>query len=185
LLRHISQVLPHGVEMNVMTLGSIPLYDGDLDGESLPPAVAAFKQQILAADGLVVCSPEYNYGMPGVLKNAIDWASRPAFASPLKGKVALIITSSPGTAGGVLAQAQIRDALTATLARPISVPHVAIPGIAAKLATGQLNDEPTLEMIARATQELISEIQLRCGAHVTDERHLVGITSRAPSTFST
>jgi len=116
-LRSLPPLLPATVAFELFPLGEIPLYNADLDTDSPPAGVVRLKQAIAAADGLVVCSPEYNYGIPGVLKNAIDWASRPGFASPLRGKPVLVMTASPGTAGGVRAQAQIRDAFAATLAR--------------------------------------------------------------------
>jgi len=98
-------------------------------------------------------------GIPGVLKNAIDSASRPCFASPLKGKPALIMTASPGTAGGVRAQSQVRDALTATLARPLVRQHIAIASVATRVQDGQVVDKPTLDIIQAGLQELIEEIR--------------------------
>ncbi|MDI3382878.1 NADPH-dependent FMN reductase [Xenophilus aerolatus] len=163
-LRHVGTMLPAAVTQQLTTLGQVPLYDGDLDGATPPAAVAELKDAIAQADGLVICSPEYNYGIPGVLKNAIDWASRPGFASPLKGKPALIITASPGALGGVRAQAQIRDALAATLARPLSRPHVAIPLIATRFQDGRLVDTTTLEMLQAAIGDLLAEIRLLAAA---------------------
>ncbi|RDI25123.1 NADPH-dependent FMN reductase [Pseudacidovorax intermedius] len=163
-LRHMATLLPADAQQRLFTLEEIPPYDGDVDGPQPPAAVAELKDAIAQADGLVICSPEYNYGMPGVLKNAIDWASRPAFASPLKGKPALVITASPGALGGVRAQAQIRDALAATLARPLSRPHVAVPLIASRFQDGQLSDATTLEMLQAALADLLAEIRLLAAA---------------------
>lgn len=98
-LRSLPPLLPPGVTLDIFPLDEVPLYNADLDGDKRPAAVVQLKSAIASADGLVLCSPEYNYGIPGVLKNAIDWASRPGFASPLKGKPVLIMTASPGTAG--------------------------------------------------------------------------------------
>lgn len=158
-LRSLPPLLPPGATLELFPLGEIPLYNADLDGDQPPAAVARLKEAIKTADGLVFCSPEYNYGIPGVLKNAIDWASRPGFASPLKGKPALIMTASPGTAGGVRAQSQIRDALTATLARPLVRQHIAIASVATRVQDGQLVDKPTLEIIQAGLQELLEEIR--------------------------
>ncbi|KQW61858.1 NADPH-dependent FMN reductase [Variovorax sp. Root411] len=152
--------------MQIVPLDDIPSYNADLDGEAPPEPVARLKSAVAGADGLVLCSPEYNYGMPGVLKNAIDWASRPGFASPLKGKPALIMTASPGTAGGVRAQAQIRDALAATLARPLVRQHVAIANVASRIQDGRLVDAPTLDFIRAALEELLDEIALLAGARL-------------------
>jgi len=158
-LRTLSEVHSH-VQIDVRTLEDIPLYNADLDGEHTPEGVKKLKDSITAADGLIVCSPEYNYGIPGVLKNAIDWASRPGFKSPLARKPALIITASPGTAGGVRAQHQIREALSATLARPITRQHVAIPSVGTKIESGRLTDAPTLALMAEALRDLQAEIEL-------------------------
>jgi len=159
-LRSLESLLPSRATMQICPLNDVPLYNADLDGDAPPESVARMKEAIRAADGLVVCSPEYNYGIPGVLKNAIDWASRPGFASPLKGKPALIVTASPGTAGGVRAQAQIRDALAATLARPVIRQHVAIANIASRVREGRLADEATLDFVRTALSDLLEDIRL-------------------------
>ena len=158
-LRSLQPLLPPGATLELFPLDEIPLYNADLDGDQPPSAVGQLKEAIKSTDGLVFCSPEYNYGIPGVLKNAIDWASRPGFASPLKGKPVLIMTASPGTAGGVRAQSQIRDALTATLARPLVRQHIAIASVATRVQDGQLVDKPTLDIIQAGLQELIEEIR--------------------------
>ena len=159
-LRSLQPLLPPEVEVQLVPLDDIPPYNADLDGDTPPEPVARLKRAIAEADGLVLCSPEYTSGMPGVLKNAIDWASRPGFASPLKGKPALVMTASPGTAGGVRAQAQIRDALAATLARPLVRPHVAIASVASRIQDGKLVDVPTLDFIRVALAELLDEIAM-------------------------
>ncbi|MDR6428928.1 chromate reductase [Variovorax beijingensis] len=163
-LRSLQPLLPASAAIELFALNDIPLYNADLDGDAPPPAVARLKAAIAEADGVVLCSPEYNYGMPGVLKNAIDWASRPGFASPLKGKPVLIATASPGTAGGVRAQAQIRDALAATLARPVVRQHVAIANVATRIHDGRLDDESTLDFLRVALADLLQEIELLDGA---------------------
>jgi len=157
-LRSLQPLLPETASIELFPLDDIPLYNADLDGDAPPAAVARLKTAIAQADGLVLCSPEYNYGMPGVLKNAIDWASRPGFASPLKGKPVLIATASPGTAGGVRAQAQIRDALAATLARPVVRQHVAIANVGTRIRDGRLVDESTLDFLRVALADLLQEI---------------------------
>ncbi|MBB6561968.1 chromate reductase [Acidovorax soli] len=158
-LRSLHPLLPPTATLELFPLDEVPMYNADLDGDTPPAPVAALKAAIASADGLVICSPEYNYGIPGVLKNAIDWASRPGFASPLKGKPALVMTASPGTAGGVRAQAQIRDALAATLARSLVRQHIAIAGVAARIQDGRLTDAPTLEFIQAGLVDLLDEIR--------------------------
>ncbi len=141
-------------------IGALPHYDQDLDGAAAPEAVTRLRRQIDEADGLVVVSSEFNYGIPGVLKNAIDWASRPAFASPLKGKPVLIVTSSPAFTGGVRAQQQLREVFSATLARPVPTPEVVIAQVHTKIADGRLTDRATIDFALAAYRALFAEIEL-------------------------
>lgn len=159
-LRTIGERLQGKAELTLLPLDDIPLYNADLDGDAPPPPVRALKEAIARSQGLVLCSPEYNYGMSGVLKNAIDWASRPGFKSPLKDKPALIMTASPGTAGGARAQYQIREALSGALARPIARPHVAIATVHQKIVDGRLTDEATIEFALQAVDDLLAEVRL-------------------------
>jgi chromate reductase len=141
-------------------LHSIPLYNADLEptqGQA-PDPVLEFRQAIAAADGLVIVSPEYNYGMSGVLKNALDWASRPGYKSVLKDKPVLIVTNSPGVLGGVRAQQQLRQTLTATLSRVIVGPEIVVPHVAAKLSDGKLTDEHTVAALKRGLEGLAAEV---------------------------
>ena len=117
-LRAMAPLLEDRASLEVSLLHDVPPYNADLDGEAMPEPVRRLKQAVAAADGLVVCSPEYNYGMSGVLKNAIDWASRPGFKSPLKGKPVLVMTSSPGAVGGARAHCQIREAFSVQVRNP-------------------------------------------------------------------
>jgi NAD(P)H-dependent FMN reductase len=106
-LLHAARSLATGVELEVATLHGIPLYDGDLEtSQGIPKAVAALKERILAADGLLLATPEYNNGIPGVFKNAIDWLSRPSADVPrvFGGRPCALIGASPGGFGTILAQ---------------------------------------------------------------------------------
>lgn len=107
LLRAAIAVLPAAAELEVRTLHGIPLYDGDFEArDGIPPGVAALKSAIMAADGLILATPEYNNGIPGVFKNGIDWLSRPAseIARIFGGKPTALIGASPGAFGTLLAQ---------------------------------------------------------------------------------
>lgn len=159
-LHALAAITADRAHVDVVTLHDVPLYNADHDGDQPPPGVAALKAAIASADALVICSPEYNYGIPGVLKNAIDWASRPGFNSPLKGKPALIMTASPGTAGGIRAQAQIRDTLSAVLARPVARQHVAIAGVGSKVADSRFTDDATATFVSQAVDDLLGEVRL-------------------------
>jgi NAD(P)H-dependent FMN reductase len=107
LLRAAAELLPPDVELRIATLRGIPLYDGDLEAaEGIPAPVAALKDAIAAADGLLLATPEYNNAMPGVAKNAVDWLSRPPadIARVFGGKPVGVIGASPGGFGTILSQ---------------------------------------------------------------------------------
>lgn len=108
LLRAARRSAPEGVEIEIATLHGIPLYDGDLEAATgIPEAVDALKARIRASDALLLATPEYNNGMPGVLKNAIDWLSRPAgeLRQLFGGRPLALMGASPGGFGTLLAQA--------------------------------------------------------------------------------
>jgi len=146
-----------GVEIEVFDISSIPLYNGDLDGEHPPDPVAKLKNAIDACAGLLVVSPEYNYGIPGVLKNALDWASRPGYKSVLKGKPVAIITCSMATTGGARAQSAIRDCFYGCLARVVPAAEVAIASAKSKVEGGKLTDAKTLELAGALVKALVAE----------------------------
>jgi len=159
-LKTLAESLPGHVEMVLFPLHDIPPYNGDLDGDLCPAEVRRLKQAITDCQGLVLSSPEYNYGISGVLKNALDWASRPSLASPLKGKPALIMTSSPSFAGGVRAQAQIRETLTACLSRPLNRAQVVINHANDKVKDGRLIDQASIDFMLAGIDDLLAEIRL-------------------------
>jgi chromate reductase, NAD(P)H dehydrogenase (quinone) len=107
LLRASQELMPAGASLELATLHGIPLYDGDLEAEhGLPEAVVALKARLRACDGLLLATPEYNNGIPGVFKNAIDWLSRPSAeaAAHFGGRAVAVIGASPGGFGTILAQ---------------------------------------------------------------------------------
>lgn len=114
-------------------IDQLPFYSEDLNRER-PPKVASFLEQVAQCDGIVFVTPEYNHSIPAVLKNAIDWASRPAFASPLKGKPVTIVTQSGSAVGGARAQAHLKLVLDSTLSRVHSF-HEMLIGEADKFFT--------------------------------------------------
>lgn len=122
LLRAAQEEAPSGMEIQLYDIASIPFYNADVEARGDPEPVAAFKAAIRAADALLIATPEYNHGIPGVLKNAIDWASRPHRASPLDCKPVAIMGATAGRGSTFQAQAQLREALvyagSCTLAQP-------------------------------------------------------------------
>ncbi|HVB66856.1 MAG TPA: NADPH-dependent FMN reductase [Acetobacteraceae bacterium] len=147
--------LPAGTVLDRHDL-RLPLYDEDEDGPATPDPVRAFRQMIAECDGLLVVTPEYNHGIPGVLKNALDWASRPYGDCVLIGKPALIISTSPGFVGGARAQAQVNETLLSCHVRIVTGPQVVIGNIAGKIRDGRLVDEPTLQFAAAAVDRLLA-----------------------------
>jgi chromate reductase len=108
LLRAAAELAPEGTTLEIASIRDIPLYDGDLEAaEGIPEAVKALEDRIAAADGLLLASPEYNNGIPGVMKNAIDWLSRPPadIGRVFGGKPVAVMGATPGRAGTALAQA--------------------------------------------------------------------------------
>src|ERR1700726_3904128 len=97
------ELKPAGMEVTIADISQIPLYDEDVRAQGFPPPVETLRQQIKAADALLFACPEYNYSMSGVLKNAIDWASRPP-DQPFAGKPVAMISAAAGMAGGARAQ---------------------------------------------------------------------------------
>jgi chromate reductase len=121
LLRLAAEELPEGAELDVYdALADIPAYDQDLD-DLVPDAVADLKAAIAAADAVLVATPEYNGSVPGFLKNALDWVSRPIAESPMRGKPVAVIGASPGQFGAVWAQRELEKVLGVMGARVVDV----------------------------------------------------------------
>lgn len=150
LLEAARDLAPAGVAIEIFELASVPMYDGDLDTDAArPEAVEALKRAIAESDALLIATPEYNHSIPGVLQNAIDWASRPAMRSPLLDKPVAIMGASPGALGAVRAQQQLKLVLMATLAQVMPHPGVAVGLVADKFdASGALAHEPTRQFLA-------------------------------------
>lgn len=157
-LRTLQDAMPAEVEVNLLPLEALPHYNQDLDGPEALPEVGEFRAAIEAADGLVICTPEYNGGIPGVLKNALDWASRPASGPSLKNKPVLIMSCSPGASGGVRAQWQLRETLTSILSRVLVRPPVVIGAVHTKIQQGRLVDQDSLKFALGAVSDLVAEI---------------------------
>jgi chromate reductase len=150
-------ILPETASLEIRDL-DLPLYNQDEDGDASPAAVVELRRAATKSDGLVIVTPEYNYGMSGVLKNALDWISRPYGKSSMMGKPALVISVSPATTGGVRAQGQVFMTLLGIGARIPPGPQVVIGNAREKIRDGRLTDEPTLAFARDAVGRLVEEI---------------------------
>lgn len=127
LIRAAVAVAPPGIVVRPFELAEIPMFNADVEAAGDPAPVSEFKAAIAAADALLVATPEYNHCVPAVLKNAVDWATRPARASVLTGKPVAIMGASPGRGGTARAQAQLRDGLSYTNGFVLPLPEVLVP----------------------------------------------------------
>jgi chromate reductase len=114
LLRAATELAPPALHIVIQELDDIPLYNGDIEVAGVPQSVVQLRDVIRKADGLLIATPEYNYGVPGVLKNAVDWLSRPPRDRALNGKVAAVMGASQGTIGTARCQLQLRQAFVFT-----------------------------------------------------------------------
>src|SRR5689334_17289703 len=150
LLRAAQELAPADMTLEVFDLRAVPLYDGDVEAAGDPEGVAAFKAVIRAADGVLMATPEYNHGVPGVMKNAIDWASRPPRGAALDAKPVGIIGASPGMTGSARGQSQLRQAFEFTNSYCMPQPEILVFRAHEKFdAEGRLTDPPTREYLGK------------------------------------
>lgn len=158
LVRAATRVAPADVTVQTYTgLRDLPHYDADLDSEPGPNEVTELRARITAADALLIATPEYNGGVPGVLKNALDWASTPHGAAALTGMPIAVMGATPGRSGTAAAQAQLRQVLARIGCDVVEGPEVAI-----SKAYDRFDDDGRLtdEMVARSLAELINALEL-------------------------
>lgn len=163
LLEAAQELAPHHMTIQIFDLTPIPMYNSELDtDERRPQAVNEFKQAIAAGDGLLIATPEYNYSIPGVLKNALDWASRPGGNSPLKMKPTAIMGATGGMWGTVRAQTHLRDILASTGTPVVLKPEVLVANAYQKFDEQcRLIDEPTRQFVSdllSALERLITRL---------------------------
>lgn len=143
------QLAPPSLRIEIEELDDLPIFNADLDGASPPEAVARLRQAVQAADGLLLVTPEYNHGVPGVMKNAIDWLSQPLRESVLDGKPTALMGASTGLAGTARGQSQLRQAFVLTNTPAMLRPEVLVGRAQDKFdATGRLTDEGTRRFVA-------------------------------------
>jgi len=161
LMNAYAELAPAGVAVEDVDISQLPLYNADQD-EPRPVAPATeFRRRVVQADALLLVTPEYNWGPSGVIKNALDWASRPSIGSPLEGKPVALAGASAGPAGTGRAQMQLRQNLHPTRALVLAHPEVLVPFAAERFGQGgRLVHEPTREAVAEQIRALITWVHL-------------------------
>ena len=153
-LRAARDVAPPGVELEIGDLSSIPIYNDDVKQQGLPPAVLSLCDAVRGADAVLIASPEYNFSIPGMLKNAIDWVSRAA-PPPFADKPVAILGVSPGMIGTARMQYDLRKVFVFLDARVLDKPEVMIGGAHAKFdEQGRLTDAITRDFLAKQLHAL-------------------------------
>jgi chromate reductase, NAD(P)H dehydrogenase (quinone) len=156
-LRAAQKLLPDGAKLEIIELDGIPPFNQDEEGKP-HPRVAELKQRIRAADAILFATPEYNYGLPGVLKNAIDCASRPYGDNAWDGKPAAILSAAMSMGGGVRAQYQLRQCFVFLNIDAVVQPEVAIGNAGQRFSeSGELTDETSKKLIAQLLRNLVAK----------------------------
>ncbi len=154
LLRAAQKLAPSGMTIEIASIREMPFYDGDVEAAGLPASVVAFREQIRAADALLIASPEYNASVTGVLKNAIDWASRPP-QQPLDAKPIAVFGTSPGATGSIRGQAHLRQILANVNGLVLVQPAVAVGMAPQRLdAEANITDEATRKFVETMLEKL-------------------------------
>jgi chromate reductase len=155
-LRGAVELCPENAKIEVFDLEGIPPFNQDLENQP-PEKVRNFKEKIRAADAILIATPEYNYSIPGVLKNAIDWASRPYQDNAFEDKPVAVMSASTGMLGGSRAQYHLRQAFVFLSMYPINYPEVIVSFAPEKIdKNGRLTDEKTREKIRELLESLIA-----------------------------
>ncbi|TVP46076.1 MAG: NAD(P)H-dependent oxidoreductase [Gemmatimonadales bacterium] len=163
LLLAAGELAPEGLTLeDGPNLGDLPFYNPDIDGDD-PPAVATeFRSALRRVDGLIIVSPEYNYGMPAVVKNAIDWASRPVKDPPITGLPTLLLGASGGASGTIRAQLALHHALFTTSTPVLHRPGFHLTFASKKFEDGRLHDEASRELLGKTLKTFGDWIRAGC-----------------------
>jgi chromate reductase len=156
LLRAAAELLPQDARLELFDLEGIPLFNQDLENR-MPEKVKEFKAKIKAADAILIATPEHNYSMPGVLKNAMDWASRPYGNNSFEGKPVAVMSASIGMLGGARAQYHLRQTFVFLDMHPINKPEVMVSFASEKIDDkGRVTDETTRKFIRELVENLVA-----------------------------
>lgn len=170
LIRAAAELAPPGVEIQTFDLAPIPLYDGDVEARGFPESVQALRESIRSSDAVLIATPEYNYSIPGVLKNAIDWASRPP-DQPFADKPVALMGASPGGGGTTRAQHHLRQAFVFLDPRLLNRPELLIARAGERFdADGNLTDERTREHLRALLVALVAWVRRLSGVPAPESR---------------
>jgi chromate reductase len=158
LLTAVQDSLPASARMTIYDEIDLPIFNNDLDD---PPGVVRLKAAISESDGLVFSVPEYNYSIPGGLKNALDWVSRPPDQSPLRGKPVGMVGAASGMSGTIRAQTHLRQMLLYSDSPCLSQPEVLIPRAKERFTNGQLTDASTRVLLESFAAAMVAFVR-RC-----------------------
>ena len=163
LLRAAQELTPSSMEIELIDIGALPFYNADVEAQGDPPAVAAYKASLGDADGLIIATPEYNDGIPGVLTNAIDWGSRLPGRAPLSGKPVALMGASPSRIGTARAQLHLRQLLSHVHARVLPPPELLI-------ASAHERFDKSLRLTDEVTRDMLAQLLQRFGRWIARER---------------
>jgi chromate reductase len=163
LIHAATELAPAGMTIETIEIGGLPFYNADLEAKGDPPAVAAFKESLAEADGILIATPEYNDGIPGVLGNAMDWGSRLPGRSPLIGKPVAIMGASPSQIGTARAQHYLRQILGHVHARTLPPPELLV-------ARAHERFDKDLRLTDESTRKVLRELLVRFTHWIERER---------------
>jgi chromate reductase, NAD(P)H dehydrogenase (quinone) len=163
LIRAATELAPGETIIETIEIGGLPFYNADVEAKGDPPAVSAFKQSLAAADGLLIATPEYNDGIPGVLGNALDWGSRLPGRSPLIGKPVAVMGASPSQIGTARAQHYLRQILGHVHARTLPPPELLV-------ARAHERFDKDLRLTDESTRKVLRELLVRFSHWIERER---------------
>jgi chromate reductase, NAD(P)H dehydrogenase (quinone) len=157
------EVAPEGMTIETVEIGNLPFYNADVESEGDPPVVTEFKRELERADGLLISTPEYNDGIPGVLGNALEWASRLPGQAPLSGKPVAVMGASPSQVGTARAQLYLRQILNHVHARVLPPPELLV-------AQAHLRFDPELHLRDESTRRVLASLLQRFHRWIARER---------------
>ena len=166
LLRAAQELAPEGMEIELIEIGELPFYNADLEAHGDPPSVAAYKAFVGGADGVVIATPEYNDGIPGVLTTAIDWGSRLPGRAPLMGKPVALMGASPSRIGTARAQLHLRQLLSHLHARTLPPPELLI-------ASAHESFDKNLRLTNESARDVLAKLLQRFSRWIARERAAV------------